>query len=246
MAARIPTVSPAATTPSPVAPGAPAAAEHIYIGSEDLSADPKAVARTPGATAVLRNPVRRSGAELTLFEEGYLKVTLLTKGNADAPFFLDLKFIDPVPKIERVIATRWLTAALGCGALTALAAFLLRFDALYTIAAWALGGAALATAITLYAGIYSSHENIEFCTLHGRAAILRLVANVGSMKKFRAFVPQLTQAIEDAAERIGADTAAYLRAEMREHYRLRGDGVLDNDQCARGTGRILAQFDVQL
>jgi hypothetical protein len=56
----------------------------------------------------------------------------------------------------------------------------------------------------------------------------------------------LCRAIEEAAERIGADTAAYLRAEMREHYRLRGNGVLDNDECARGTGRILAQFDVQL
>ena len=42
------------------------------------------------------------------------------------------------------------------------------------------------------------------------------------------------------------DTAAYLRAEMREHYRLRGNGVLENDECARGTGRILAQFDIQL
>jgi hypothetical protein len=241
MAARTPTVSPAATTPSPVAPG-----EHIYIGSEDLSADPKAAARTPRGTTVLRNPIRRCGAELTLFDEGYLKATLLAKGNADAPFFLDLRFVDPVPKIERVIAARWLTAALACGALTALAAFLLRFDALYTIAGWALGTAALATASTLYVGIYLSHEKIEFCTLHGRAAVLRLVANVGSIKTFRAFVPQLTHAIEEAAERIGTDTAAYLRAEMREHYRLRGDGVLHNDECARGTGRILAQFDVQL
>jgi hypothetical protein len=241
MAARTPTVSPAATTPLPVARG-----EHIYIGSEDLSADPKAAARTPRGTTVLRNPIRRSGAELTLFDEGYLKTTLLAKGNANAPFFLDLRFVDPVPKIERVVATRWLTAALACGALTALAAFLLRFDALYTVAVWALGIAALATAGTLYVGIYSSHETIEFCTLHGRAAVLRLVANVGSINKFRAFVPQLTQAIEEAAERIGTDTAAYLRAEMREHYRLRGDDVLDNDECARGTGRILAQFDVQL
>jgi hypothetical protein len=239
MAARTPTVSSAATTPLPQG-------EHIYIGSEDLSADPQAAARTPRGTTVLRNPIRRSGAELTLFDEGCLKATLLAKGNADAPFFLDLRFVDPVPKIERVIAARWLTAALGCGALTALAAFLLRFDALYTIAGWALGAAALATAITLYVGIYLSHEKIEFCTLHGRAVVLRLVANVGSIKKFRGFVPQLTQAIEEAAERIGTDTAAFLRAEMREHYRLRGDGVLDNDECARGTGRILAQFDVQL
>jgi hypothetical protein len=221
-------------------------AEHIYIGSEDLSADPATAARTPRGTTVLRNPIRRTGAELTLFDEGYLKATLVAKGVADAPFFLDLRFVDPVPKIERVIAARWLAAALGCAALTALTAFLLRFDALYAIAGWALGAAALATTGTLYAGIYTSHEKIEFCTLHGRAAVLRLIANVGSINKFRAFVPQLTHAIEEAAERIGADTAAYLRAEMREHYRLRGNGVLDGDECARGTGRILAQFDVQL
>jgi hypothetical protein len=58
-------------------------------------------------------------------------------------------------------------------------------------------------------------------------------------------VPQLRRAIEEAAARNGTDTAAYLRAEMREHYRLRGDGVLDGDACAQGTGRILAQFDLQ-
>jgi hypothetical protein len=241
------TASPAPATPAKPPPAAPSApAEHIYIGSEDLSADPAIAARTPREAVVLRNPIRHTGAELTLYDEGYLKVTEVAKGTADAPFFLDLRFVDPVPKIERVIAVRWLAAALGCGALTALAAFLLRFDALYVVALWALGVAPLATAATLYVGIYSSHERIEFCTLHGRASVLQLVANVGSIRKFHAFVPMLCRAIEEAAERIGADTAAFLRAEMREHYRLRGNGVLDNDECARGTGRILAQFDIQL
>jgi hypothetical protein len=223
-----------------------AVAEHIYIGSDELGGDPATEARTPRDTIVLRNPIRRAGAELTFYDEGYLKVIELAKGNADAPFMLDLRFVDPVPKIERVIAMRWLTAAFGCGALAVLAAFLSRFDAFHTAALWALGVAALATAAALYVGIYASHERIEFCTLHGRASVLELVANLGSIKKFRAFVPKLCRAIEEAAESIGADTAAYLRAEMREHYRLRGDGVLDNDECARGTGRILAQFDVQL
>ncbi|HSC14165.1 MAG TPA: hypothetical protein VLI71_03570 [Gammaproteobacteria bacterium] len=223
-----------------------AVAEHIYIGSDELGADPATAARTPGDTVVLRNPIRRIGAELTFYDEGYLKVTELAKGNADTPFLLDLRFVDPVPTIERVIAMRWLTAAFGCGALAVLAAFLLRFDAFYVVALGALCLATLAAVGTLYIGIYTSHEKIEFCTLHGRATVLELVANLGSIKKFHAFVPKLCRAIEEAAERIGADTAAYLRAEMREHYRLRGDGVLDSDECARGTGRILAQFDVQL
>jgi len=239
-------MAPPGKTSSAAAPLPAAQTEHIFIGSDDFSADPAVAARTPGDSVVLRNPIRRTGTELTLFEEGYLKVIALAKGNAEPPFFLDLRFVDPVPKIERVIAVRWLVAALGCGAAAALAAFSMRFDALHVPAAWALGVAALATAATLYVGVYLSHERIEFCTLHGRVGVLRLVANLGTIKKFHAFVPQLCRAIDEAAERIGVDTAAYLRAEMREHYRLRGGGVLGNDECARGTGRILAQFDVQL
>ena len=248
-AAPKPEASKPAAALKPFAPPAAAQAEpgeHILIGSDDFAADPTTVARTQGDTVVLRNPIRRTGAQFTFFDEGYLKVTALERGNADAPFLLDLRFIDPVPKIERVIAMRWLTAAFGCGAIAVLAAFLLRFDALHTAALGALSIAALATISTLYAGIYSSHERIEFCTLHGRAAVLQLVANFGSIKRFHSFVPKVCRAIEEAAERIGADTSAFLRAEMREHYRLRGDGVLDADECARGTGRILAQFDVQL
>jgi len=247
-----PKLKPVAPKPAVSLPIAPPAAahsapgEHILIGSDDFAADPATVARTAGETVVLRNPIRRTGAQITFYDEGYLKVTELERGNADAPFLLDLRFVDPVPKIERVIAMRWLTAAFGCGAVAVLAAFLLRFDAFHTAALWALGVAALGTVGALYVGVYSSHERIEFCTLHGRAAVLQLVANVGSIKKFHSFVPMLCRAIEEAAERIGADTSAYLRAEMREHYRLRGEGVLDNDECARGTGRILAQFDVQL
>jgi hypothetical protein len=232
------------TTPPDAAHSAPG--EHILIASDDFAADPATVARTPSDTVVLRNPIRRSGAEITFYEEGYLKVTELERGNSEAPFLLDLRFVDPVPKIERVIAMRWLTAAFGCGAMAVLAAFLLRFDAFHTVAQVALGLAAIATISALYVGVYSSHEKIEFCTLHGRAAVLKLVANLGSIKKFHSFVPMLCRAIDEAAERIGADTSAYLRAEMREHYRLRGDGVLDADECARGTGRILAQFDIQL
>jgi hypothetical protein len=242
MVARSKTASPAAAKPS--VPEAPA--EHIYIESEDSSSNPAAAARTLRDTYVLRNAIRRTGAELALFDEGFLKVTPLRNKDAEEPYFLDLRFVDPVPKLDRVIAVRWLTAALGCGALMALAAFLMRFDAFYTFAAAGLGAATLAAVVTLYAGLYLSHEKTEFCTLHGRATVLELVANFGSVKTFRAFVPALSRAIEEAAERIGADTAAYLRAEMREHYRLRGDGVLDTEECARGTGRILTQFDVQL
>src|SRR6188508_3854003 len=152
-----------ASTPAASRPIAPPAAahntpgEHLLIGSDDFAADPATVARTPGDTVVLRNPIRRTGAQITFYDEGYLKVTELEKGSAEAPFLLDLRFVDPVPKIERVIAMRWLTAAFGCAGLAVLAAFLLRFDAFYLVALVASCLATLATLGALYVGIYSSH-----------------------------------------------------------------------------------------
>jgi hypothetical protein len=231
-------------TRAPVADDSPS--EHIYIGGDEFSTEPGVAARTVRATRRLENPVRRRGVEVTLFDEGFVRITELSGRNAGTPFLLDLRFVDPVPRIERVFAARSFLIALGCAATAALAGFLLRFDALYVFALPALGAALLGAAVALYFGVYRSYETTEFRTLHGRVVVLKLLANFGSIKRFRAFVPMLSEAIEEAAERIGADTSAYLRAEMREHYRLRGDGVLDSDTCAAGTGRILAQFDVQL
>jgi hypothetical protein len=230
----------AASEPAPAA-----AAEHIYIASEEVG-DPSKIAGTVRSTFVLTNPLHRDRAQVTLYKEGVLQVARARNGAAAARFFLDLRYLDPVPTIERVIAVRCLYAAMGCGATAAMAAFLLRFDALHTGATAVLAAATLLGLGALCLVLRRSHERTEFCTLHGRATVLQLVARLGSINRVRGFVPTLSRAIEEAAELIGADTAAYLRAEMREHYRLRSDGVLDNDECAAATGRILAQFDVQL
>lgn len=237
---------PARPAPPPASVADDSPSEHIYIGSEELGGDPATSARTLRATLHAHNPLRHMGIELALYEEGVVRVTELRKGKPAEPFFLDLRFLDPVPTIERSLAKRWLMASLGCTAIAALAAFLLRFDALYVPAMATLVVSALAAATALYGGIYRSHERTEFRTLHGRTTVLRFMANLGSFRKFRALVPAVSGAIEEAAERITADTAAYLRAEMREHYRLRGASVLDNETCAAGTGRILAQFDIQI
>jgi hypothetical protein len=242
MVVRMKATAPAATA-VPIEDDAPS--EHIYIGGDDF-VDPATAGRTVRRATLLNNPIRHVGAELTFYEEGVLKVTEQRKGKPGEPFFLDLRFLDPVPTIERVIAKRWLLAALGGAVAAALAVFLLRFEVIHVAALAVLVVAALATAGVLYVGVYRSYEKTEFHTIHGRAVVLRFLANLGSIKKFHAIVPVLSGAIEESTERIGADTAAYLRAEMREHYRLRGAGVLSNETCAAGTGRILAQFDVQL
>ncbi len=241
-----------AATPKPVRKPAtaPSAApevrsEQIVISSEE-SATPTTASRTLLERVTLRNALRRTSVELTLYKEGFLDVAATGSGKAGERIRLDLHYLDPVPTIERSIASRWFYTALGCTAVAALAAFALRFETVWLAALAVLGIAIVAAVATLFIGLYRSCERTAFATIHGRARVLELVANLGSLKKFRAFVPALSAAIEEAAERIGDDTAAFLRAEMREHYRLRGDGVLSNQSCADSTGRILAQFDVQL
>lgn len=232
---------------TPAAPPAPSVApsEHIYIGSDEAR-NPATTARTVRERHVLSNALRRASTTLTLYAEGFVAVAEERGGKASPTFHLDLQYLDPVPTIERAIAGRWFYATLGSAAVAALAVFLARFEALQ-MAAWVVFGlAALAAVGTALVGIRFSYEQTTFCTIHGRAPVLTLLANVGAVKKFRAFVPALSAAIEEAAEQIGDDNSAYLRAEMREHYRLRGDGVLTQQACAESTGRILAQFDVEL
>jgi hypothetical protein len=217
--------------------------EHIYIGSEE-SRDPETAARTVRERLVLHNAVRRWATEFTLYAEGFVAVA--DQRGTRKPFYLDLQYIDPVPALESAIASRWLYTALGCSAVSALAMFLTRFDLLRGAAWIAFGIAAVATLGTLFVGVYRSYEKTTFSTIHGRAPVLELIANIGAVRKFRAFIPVISAAIEESAEQIDDDTAAFLRGEMREHYRLRGRGVLSQEVCAASTGRILAQFDVEL
>jgi hypothetical protein len=235
--------TPAALAAPSVADDSPS--EHIYIGSDEAR-NPKTTARTVREQVVLRNAVRRAGTTLTLYAEGFVGVAEESGGKTRDTFHLDLQYLDPVPSLERVIAGRWFYSALGSGAVAALAAFLTRFEVVQTAAWITFGIAAFAALGTLLVGVYFSYEKTTFWTIHGRAPVLTLLANVGAVKRFRAFVPVLSAAIEEAAEQIGHDTSAYLRAEMREHYRLRGDQVLTQAVCAESTGRILAQFDVEL
>jgi hypothetical protein len=243
----------AAATPQRAGPAATASAaaldsgaggEHIFMGSDEPVA--QAAVRTVSGRTLLVNRLRRAALELTLYTEGLLEVREQRGGRAREPIRLDLVYLDPVPAISRFVARRTLlvAVALTAGALAAGAAA--RVDALRA-AAWPIAAAAaIGALLTLLLALHRSQEKTTFMTIHGRAPVLALTAHFGSIRRFRAFVPILSRAIEDAAERIGDDTAAFLRAEMREHYRLRGEGVLTQDTCAASTGRILAQFDIQL
>jgi len=223
----------------------PAKSEHIFIESNEVT-DPRSAGQTVRERWRLANPLRRQLTEITLFEEGYIEVVEHSRGRRGEPFRLDLRYLDPVPSLSRFVSKRAWWTAVGCAAAAFVALAIAQLASLGTLAvsfALAAGAAALVAATI---ALYRSHEKTEFFTLHGRARVFALMANFGAIKPVRAFVPELSSAIQEAEEDIPGDTSVYLRAEMREHYRLRGDGVLSATTCADSTGRILAHFDVQL
>jgi hypothetical protein len=219
--------------PGPVATASAAAldsgagGEHIFMGSNEPAAG--AAARTVSGRTLLVNRVRRAAMELTLYAEGLLEVRERRRGQTREPIRLDLIYLDPVPAISRFVARRTLLVAFALTAAALAAAAAARVDALGT-AAWPIAAAAaIGALLTLLVALHRSREKITFVTIHGRAPVLALTAHFGSIRQFRAFVPILSRAIEDAAERIGDDMSAFLRAEMREHYPLRRAGVQTPD-----------------
>jgi hypothetical protein len=215
---------------------------HAAIDPESITAS--AEPRNVRDEVEIRDPVRGRTTLVRIFEEGWADIEVVRRGNRQTHHRIDLRYLDAAPTIERFYPFKLLKAtgiAAGVTALVAIPALVGWFSA-YTVPA-----ALVASGITATAGFiafYTSHEKITFQTLHGRAETIRFGAGLGTIRRFRKLVPKLVEAIGDSAESVTDDTAIYLRSEMREHYRLRSDGVLTEQECADSTGRILANFDV--
>jgi hypothetical protein len=232
-------------TPIAAAPGAldETLAEHIYLGDE--TAGDVAVPKTVREKFELRDRLRGLDMRVTLYEEGFLRLDE-TRGKHTRTYNVNLRYLDPVPTQERHYAKRTVQVAAILAGIAAIAAMLVVFPSLATIAiltSATAGGAALA-AFFMFA--YLSHEKTVFRTMHGRAAALALTAGLGRIRRLRSLLPGIINAIGDAEDDIGEDTAVFLRAEMREHYRLRTDGVLSEEECSDSTGRILVHFDDEM
>lgn len=217
--------------------------EHIYLASEpDSAPDPDPEPKRVIEHFELRDGRRRLTAQLTLYEGGMLKIYRRRGKRRLSSHTIKLRYLDPIPTVTRHIARRWLSAAAGAAALAIAAAALAPLSPFVLPAIAVAAAAAVVTAGVFYC---RSYETTSFYTLNGRARAIKLTASVGRFRHGRAIRPKLVKAIAAAEETIGEDTALYLRAEMREHYRLRSDGVLSSDDCSESTGRILAQFDSQ-
>lgn len=191
----------------------------------------------------IRDRLRGRITRVRLYAEGWADIETERRGRRSTHHRIDLKFLDAAPERSRHCPVRLLKAASILAAVTALLALPAAVGWLRDITLTAAILGALATLSLLAVVFYSTQEKIVFHTLHGRADAIHFGAGLGTMRRFHKLVPKLIAAIARAADAAPEDTMVYLRAEMREHYRLRGIGVLTSEQCSESTGRILAEFD---
>lgn len=222
----------------------PDTAEHVLLEGDDAEDAPAAHPARVVRELELADRARRTVTTLTLHDDGRLRLQRERRGRQGAPQQrIDLSFLDPEPVVERRFARRSGRVAVGAAVLAAGAAALASLGVAPAVTGPVAGAAALGLAGAAYAFVRLSTETAMFVTRHGRAAAIVLTATPGSFGAQRRAVPVIAAAIEQARTTRGDATHVYLKAEMREHYRLRSEGVLSATACADGTARVLTRFD---
>ena len=219
-----------------------ATAEHVSLGDEYVRRESSA--RTVSRKITIRDRLRGRVTTLTFFAEGFINVSQVSRGRKKASRTpLDLRYLDAAPEVSRHHPRRFMQAT---GITAGIAVLLVALAVAGIAAPVMIPGAAIACAgaiITAISWFYRSHEEIRFYTLHGRALVMRLVAGRGYIRRYRKLLNTIANAIDTAADEIDEDTIAHLRAEMREHYRMKEIGLLSQQECSAATTRILAHFE---
>jgi hypothetical protein len=216
--------------------------EHIFIEGDE--SDEGLEGASNGAALQHFHIVNRSHGlqtEMILFEGGWLSVREHRSSKPGVARMINLRYVDPAPQINRYFARHALvaSAALAAAALCAAILAIFSIQPVFTVSAALVSLIAAAVAFATCA--YKTRKTVLFVTRHGRAPVISLMATLGSFRAMRQVVPRLIEAIEAAADEKSLGNQG-LRAEMREHYRLRECGVLTERVCAQSTQRILEHF----
>jgi len=226
-------------------------AEHCVL--EDVTAEVPALDESAAGTTsrprevtarfVLRDALRGRSTSVSLYAEGWAYIETARRKRKAARQRVNLGYLDPKPEIENHFPILLLKIAGALAGFAVLSAGAWWFDLwpTYTLQAAIVGTAMSISTLLLF--LFRSHQKVVYRTLRGRAEALRLIVGVGLRHRLRKRLPAITAAIRAANAAVCEDTGEYLRAEMREHYRLLNDGTLTEHECSESTGRILARFD---
>jgi hypothetical protein len=221
-------------------------AEHIFLESDESVVPTLETARRIHARLVLHGSLWRRSIELALIDHIYLSVRTARAKSVDARYVVDLRFVDPAPRLKRRLAWSLIAASV---AFFALGIFGARSVAASTVPWWRHEWLA-ATAVlfslaggALFAAIRLTTETLTLVSAHGRAKLVAHTGGLGTFRTLHQFLPRLQAHLRIAVGARHGTRAEQLRDEMREHFRLRNAGALTEAEYESAKRRILAMHD---
>jgi ABC-type multidrug transport system fused ATPase/permease subunit len=223
-----------------------ACTEHILLESDERAVPTLETARRIHVRLVLHGGLWRRSIEMALIDYFYLSVRTARAQSVESRYVVDLRFVDPLPRLKRRVPWPWIAASVA-------------FLALGILGAWAVAASTApwwrhdwlaATAVlfglaasALVAAFHLTTETLTLYSAHGRAKLVAHIGSLGTFRALRGFLPRLDAHLRVAIGARRRSRAAHLRDEMREHFRLRSAGALTEAEYEAAKRRILATHD---
>ena len=219
------------------------ATEHIVLESDERKVPALRTARKVHSRLRVQSGVRRRASELALIDYCYLSVRTWRSRSPDAQYVLDLRFVDPALRLSRHVAWRFLAASAVLTVLAVALAWRISASSTPWRHEWLLplGGLFGLAVCAALVGLYRTTKTLVLFSVSGRARLLEVTGGVGSFRAMRSFSRTLAAHMRIASARRRRSRAEHLRDEMREHQRLKEEGVLSEKEYEMSKARILAK-----
>jgi len=214
-------------------------AEHICLEADSSpEIANSAVTETVEYRLQLKRRTHGSEQNITIYDSGRIDADFSQRKAQPRRYRIDARNLDANPVVVRHVARRTLITALVTGATSML---LLALPLWFTpLGAWQLPAGILLATTSLFAlllGVYLTGETVSFVSLHGRVPIITVRGGIRCHKRCAALSKALSQVTQAVREE--TDIAHLLRNEMREHHRLKVEGVIDAEDFESAKLRIL-------
>jgi hypothetical protein len=204
--------------------------------------DPEKAAEAPGLIELLQVSFTKAyAAHFTIFGGHYVSVHLKRLFRQPVNYWIDLRYVESMPMriftLDR--PALWVTSGLGAlSIIFFLVAWLSRQPLFWlSVAVPLVCGAVLAALILAQ----RSKDRIVFCSRYARIPWFELLVTKPKRRTVDEFIKSLTGVIHGVGNRRGDTPQERLGAELREHRRLRENGILSEAVYNSAKTHLLGQ-----
>lgn len=204
--------------------------------------DPEKAAEAPGLIELLQVSFTKAyAAHFTLFGGHFVSIHIKRLFRRPVNYWIDLRYVESTPMRVFTLDRPALWVATGLGVLSIiffLVAWLSHQPLFWlSIAAPLLCGAVLAALVLAQ----RSKDRIVFCSRYARIPWFELLVTKPKRHAVDEYVKALTGVVHGVGNRRGDNYQERLGAELREHRRLRENGVLSEVVYNSAKERLLGQ-----